>query len=112
MQQYTTCPVCLSTQAELVPADDADSSPTISCLRSKCASNGGSIYLGLIQRVLSTLSDGNDPWWVSNVNLSLIARFMFDRGNSSADIFYMLEKPWEFQHEFQAAQRARLAVPE
>lgn len=45
-------------------------------------------------------------WYDDRANLALTARYMADRGDTVADVVYMLEKPWKFGDDF----RRRLAA--
>lgn len=45
-------------------------------------------------------------WWMNHANLATLAEWMFQRGDSPADVVYMLEKPWKFEDEFKQARTA------
>jgi len=45
-------------------------------------------------------------WWMNHANLATLAEWMFQRGDSPADVVYMLEKPWKFETEFHKSQTA------
>lgn len=42
-------------------------------------------------------------WYEDHHNLAILARHMIEEGDDAAAILYMLEKPWKYEAEFQAA---------
>lgn len=45
-------------------------------------------------------------WYDDRANLARLAGYMGEQGDTIEDVAYMLEKPWKYEDEWQAAIRA------
>lgn len=50
------------------------------------------------------MTQAKTPWWDNRLNLAMVAEYLEDDGADRGEIIRMLEKPWNYDDEYNEAR--------